>query len=86
MLRACCSPRFDRTIENALGTSRVPRKSTLDVSRCLVAMIIGKGVRLLLRPDPDASLSKLIFDLGPLSHGARLRSLSKEVNRRYRGR
>ena len=46
----------------------------------LAAMMSPLGVRPHLQPDPDASLSKLIFDRAPPSHDPRPKSLSTVVN------
>jgi len=62
-----------RPAAGAVGLAR----SDLDFDRFLVAMM---RVRLQMRPDPNASLSKLIFDLAPPSHNPRLKALSAMVN------
>jgi hypothetical protein len=56
-------------------------RSFLDFDLFLVAMMNPLGGRPLLRPDLDASLSKLIFDRAPLSHAARAECLKRLVNR-----
>jgi hypothetical protein len=52
----------------------------LDFDRFLVTMMNPLGVRPRLQPDPDASLSKLIFDRSPPSHDQGLKTLSTVVN------
>ena len=61
------------------GTACVVRPP-LDFDRFLIAMMNPLGGQVALRPDPDASLSKLIFDRAPRSHDLRLKTLITVVN------
>jgi hypothetical protein len=79
MLRAAIESTIGK--RSAAGVVDLGRPD-LDFDCVLAAMMNPLGVRLHTRPDPDASPSKLIFDLAPPSHDPRLETLSAVVNRR----